>query len=270
MSRYERMFRQCHEKNEGAFIPFVVLHDPDAKTSKKIIDALIQGGADGLELGIAFSDPLADGATIQKADLRALRSGSTVENALKLLKAVRMEHEHLPLGILTYANLVERRGRDYFYKASAEAGADSVLVADVPLLEHQPFRESALAHGIDPVLIAPPNLPPKRLEHIAKEGRGYTYVVTRSGVTGADDQISLDHSELLAGLKRYEAPPAVFGFGIATPAHVKTALKAGAAGVISGSQVVSIIEENLADEATMLKKLQNFVKDMKAATRMAG
>lgn len=270
MSRYERMFRECKEKREGAFIPFVVLHDPDALTSKKIIDALIEGGADGLELGIAFSDPLADGPTIQKADLRALRSGATLESALMLLASVRKEHEHLPLGILTYANLVERRGRDFFYKSCAKAGADSVLVADVPLLEHQPYRESALAHDIDPVLIAPPNLPEKRLQAIAEEGRGYTYVVTRSGVTGVDHTVNLDHRELLAGLKRYEAPPAIFGFGISTPLHVKTALKEGAAGVISGSQVVSIIEENLDNEATMLKKLQDFAREMKAATRLDG
>jgi len=267
MSRYERMFSACKAKNEGAFIPFVVLNDPDPKTSKMIIDALIKGGADALELGIAFSDPLADGPTIQKADLRALRSGSTVESALKLLSEVRKEHEHLPIGILTYANLVERRGRDHFYQACQKAGADSVLVADVPLLEHQPYQESALAHGIDPVLIAPPNLPEKRLSCIAKEGRGYTYVVTRSGVTGADAQLNLSHRELLAGLARYDAPPPVFGFGIATPAHVKTALKEGAAGVISGSQVVSIIEENLSNVAKMLQRLEQFTRDMKAATR---
>src|SRR5262245_29783804 len=121
MSRYERMFRDCKQKGEGAFIPFVVLNDPDPKTSKLIIDALIKGGADALELGIAFSDPLADGPTIQKADLRALRSGTTVQSALKLLSEIRLAHANLPIGILTYANLVERRGRDHFYKACKAA-----------------------------------------------------------------------------------------------------------------------------------------------------
>lgn len=267
MKRYERMFHDLAMKGEGAFIPFAVLNDPDPSTSKSIINALIRGGADALELGIAFSDPLADGPTIQKADLRALRSGSTVQSALKLVHSVRLENPNMPLGILTYANLVERKGRDNFYKACSEAGVDSVLVADAPLFEHQPYKEAALAHGIDPVLIAPPNLPKERLEALAKEGRGYTYVVTRSGVTGADAEINLDHRELLAGLKRYEAPPAVFGFGIAAPAHVKKALAEGALGVISGSQVVNIVEENLNDKKLMIEKLIAFVRDMKAATK---
>lgn len=268
MSRYERMFRELSEKSEGAFIPFVVLNDPDPDSSRKIIETLIQNGADALELGIAFSDPLADGPTIQKADLRAMRSGSTVQNSLQLVHDVRLKHDAIPIGVLTYANLVERKGRDNFYKSCAQAGVDSVLVADVPYLEFEPYKNAALAHSIEPVLIAPPNLPEKRIPAIAKEGRGYTYVVTRSGVTGADAEIALDHRDLLANLKRHEAPPAVFGFGIATPEHVKRALSEGAAGVISGSQTVNIIENHLSDKNLMLEKLGEFVREMKNATKL--
>lgn len=267
MSRYQRMFRELEQKKEGAFIPFVVLNDPDRATSRAIIDVLIQSGADALELGIAFSDPLADGPTIQKADLRALKNGSNVLNSLELVYDIRKQYFDIPIGLLTYANLVERRGRDAFYKACKQAGVDSVLVADVPLLEIQPFKESALAQGIDPVLIAPLNLPKNRALTVAKEGRGYTYVVTRSGVTGADDNLSLGHSDLLEQLKKYQAPPAIFGFGISTPEHVRIALLEGAAGVISGSQIVSIIEDNLTNTPMMLEKLSLFTQSMKSATR---
>jgi tryptophan synthase alpha chain len=263
------MFSDLKAKGEGAFIPFVVLNDPDPETSKRILDALIGAGADALELGIAFSDPLADGPTIQKADLRALRNKTTLKSALNLANHIRRENEALPLGLLVYANIVERHGPKQFYKWCFNAGIDSVLIADAPLLEHQRYFDEAIACGIDPVLIAPPNLPASRYKAIAELGRGYTYVVTRSGVTGADEHLNLEHHALLAGLKKFNAPPPVFGFGIASPTHVKLALKEGALGVISGSQVVSIIEDNLNDVEAMCKKLTVFAKDMKAATKMA-
>lgn len=269
MSRYEKMFQRLEERKEGAFIPFVVLFDPDRETSKKIIAQLIEAGADAVELGIAFSDPLADGPTIQKADLRAIRNGSRVRDALELVKEIRAAYPEIPIGILTYANLVFRNTPDWFYRHCSASGVDSVLVADVPLLEAEPYCESALAHGIEPVMIAPLNLPRERCKDIARLGRGYTYVVTRTGVTGARDQLSLKHHALLEGLKAASAPPPIFGFGISTPAQVSTAINEGAAGAISGSRVVSIIEEHLDDVDLMLREIAHFVGAMKDATRTA-
>jgi tryptophan synthase alpha chain len=268
MSRYDAMFKRLADKKEGAFIPFVVLFDPDREMSKTIIQTMIDAGADALEVGIAFSDPLADGPTIQKADLRALRSGSRVKDALSLIKEVRLKNEDIPIGILTYANLVFRNGLDGFYGQCEEAGVDSVLVADVSLIEAKPYCESALRHNVDPVLIAPPNLPLSRCHDIAQLGRGYTYVVTRRGVTGARDELSFRNQELLRTLKDCGAPPSILGFGISAPDHVKLAMSMGAKGAISGSRVVSIIEENLTDKAAMMKKLTEFIKVMKAATIM--
>lgn len=267
MSRYDQMFRNLQEKKEGAFIPFVVLFDPDRETSKKIILQLIEAGADALELGIAFSDPLADGPTIQKADLRALRSGSRVRDALDLVKEIREAHDDIPIGILTYANLVFRNTLDWFYRHCKQSGVDSVLVADVPIIEAEPYCEAAVANGIEPVLIAPLNLPLERCHDIARLGRGYTYVVTRKGVTGARANLSLGHHDLIEALKKAGAPPAIFGFGISSPAHVKAAIAEGAAGAISGSRVVTIIEEHLSDHNLMLRELSHFVGSMKDATR---
>ncbi len=267
MSRYEKMFLRLKERHEGAFIPFVVLFDPDRDTCKKIIVTLIEAGADALELGLAFSDPLADGPTIQKADLRALRSGSRVREALELVKEIREVYNDIPIGILTYANLVFRNTLDWFYRHCKQCGVDSVLVADVPIIEAKPFCESAIANGIDPVLIAPLNLPLERCYDIANLSRGYTYVVTRKGVTGASQSLDLGHHQLVEALNKACAPPPIFGFGISTQKHIKAALASGAAGAISGSRVVSIIEEHLDDRDLLMRELTHFVGAMKDATR---
>lgn len=270
MSRYQKMFDRLRQRNEGAFIPFVVLFDPDRETCKRIVDTLIEAGADGLELGIAFSDPLADGPTIQKADLRAMYSGSTVRDALGLVSEIRERHADIPIGILTYANLVFKNSLNWFYSHARTCGVDSVLVADVPLIESHPYVQAAVEHDIEPVLIAPINLPLARCEEIARLAKGYTYVVTRRGVTGANDEISFAHQELLQTLKEKNAPPPLMGFGISTPAHMKTALAQGAAGVISGSKVVSIIEDNLRDHDRMMIELAAFVQAMKGASAFGG
>lgn len=259
-ARYAAMFHRL-PRGEGAFGAFVMLGDPDLETSARILDELVEAGADMLEVGIPFSDPVADGPTIQAAAERALRQGVTPPDSFRLLEAFRARHPEVPVGILTYANIVLAPGRDAFYRAAAEAGVDSVLVADVPAIEAAPFVASAIGAGIAPVMIAAPNTPRPTLERIARMGRGYTYCVARTGVTGAERAMELDHSRLLGSLTELGAPPPVLGFGISTPDHVREALAAGAAGVISGSAIVKLVE------AGDLSAVRSFVADMKAATR---
>jgi tryptophan synthase alpha chain len=211
-----------------------------------------------IEVGIPFSDPVADGPVIQAAAVRALENGTTPADCFALLTHFRARHPDVPVGILTYANLVVARGRDDFYARCAAAGVDSVLVADVPLLEAAPYAEAARAHGVEPVLIAAANTPPHRLRDIARLGGGYTYCVARAGVTGADQEVHFDHEEMLATLRAAGAPPPVFGFGISRPDHVRAALAAGAAGVISGSAVVERVARG--------EDVTGFVREMKAAT----
>jgi tryptophan synthase alpha chain len=237
MSRYEAMFA----KGKGVFGAFVMLGDPGLEESGAILDALVAAGADMIEVGIPFSDPIADGPVIQAAAVRALAAGATPAGCFAVLRAFRARHPAVPVGILTYANLVLARGRDDFYRRAADAGVDSVLVADVPLLEAAPFAAAARAHGVDPVLIAAANTPRERLAAIARLGGGYTYCVARAGVTGADEAVRFDHEKMLATLREAGAPPAIFGFGISKPAHVRAALDAGAAGVICGSAIVARI-----------------------------
>ena len=261
MGRYEQMFERLATRGEGAFGAFVTLGDPDLATSARLLDLLATSGADMLEVGIPFSDPVADGPVIQASATRALAAGVRPADCFALLADFRARHPDVPVGILTYANLVVARGRDAFYRAAAEAGVDSVLVADVPLLEAEPFVEAARRHGVAPVLIAATNTPAERLRRIAGLGSGYTYCVARAGVTGAREQVQFDHAAMLEALAAHEAPPAVFGFGISRPDHVAAALAAGASGVICGSAIVERIAAGRIDD------LASFIGEMKAATR---
>lgn len=258
MTRYAAMFERLQARGEGAFGAFAMLGDPDPAASAAILDALVEGGADMLEVGIPFSDPVADGPVIQAAAVRALAAGTRTADCFRLLGEFRTRHPEVPVGILTYANLVMARGREAFYAAAAGAGVDSVLVADVPLIEAQPFLAAARSAGVAPVLIAAPNTPPERLTRIAAEGEGYTYCVARAGVTGADSEVRFA-GEVIAALAAAGAPPAVLGFGISEPEHVRLALEAGAAGVISGSAIVGRVARG--------EDVRGFVAEMKRATR---
>jgi tryptophan synthase alpha chain len=266
MSRYEAMFARLATRGEGAFIPFAMLGDPTPGASARVLDALVAGGADALELGIPFSDPVADGPVIQAAAVRALESGTRLADCWALIRGVRDAHPELPIGLLVYANLVAHRQLGAFYGEAADAGVDSVLVADLPVDAATEFIAAARAHDISPVFIAPPNADDARLARIAAAGGGYTYVVTRAGVTGADATLRRDSSVLLTRLKALGAPPAVLGFGISTPEHVRQGLAMGAAGVISGSAVVRLVAEHHSDHAAPADALTSFVSMMKTAT----
>ncbi|MBT9183370.1 tryptophan synthase subunit alpha [Pectobacterium punjabense] len=267
MERYQQLFARLSEKKEGAFVPFVTLGDPSPEQSLKIIDTLIAAGADALELGVPFSDPLADGPTIQAANLRAFAAGVTPEQCFEMLATIRQKYPEIPIGLLMYANLVFSNGIDEFYQRCAEVGVDSVLVADVPVVESAPFRTAALRHGIAPIFICPPNADDELLREIASYGRGYTYLVSRAGVTGAEKRAQLQLNHLVAKLNAYHAAPPLQGFGISDPTQVRETLASGAAGAISGSAIVRIIEKNLNQPSLMLSELHTFVSEMKAATR---
>ncbi|MDX7987201.1 tryptophan synthase subunit alpha [Xenorhabdus sp. 12] len=267
MERYEQLFKKLENQNQGAFVPFVTLGDPNPDLSLEIINTLISGGADALELGFPFSDPLADGPTIQNANLRALSSKVTSVTCFELLAKIRKQHPEIPIGLLVYANLVFHNGIDDFYRRCKESGVDSVLVADVPLSESSPFRSAAMKYDIAPIFVCPPNADDELLREIASFGRGYTYLLSRAGVTGSENQTTLPLNHIINKLKEYHAAPALQGFGISEPLQVKKALNSGAKGAISGSAIVKIIEDNLHQPAVMQEKLLIFVRNMKEATQ---
>ena len=254
MSRYAEMFERLN--GEGAFGAFLMLGDPDLETSAKLLDAVVDGGADMVEVGIPFSDPVADGPVIQAAAQRALAAGVRVTDCLALIAGFRQRHPDVPVGILTYANIVMARGG--FIRQAAEAGADSLLIADVPSLEAERFAREMQQAGIEPVLIAAANTPEATLQRIAGLSKAYTYCVSRVGITGTHAGGEFD-AGLIERVTRASAPPPVFGFGISKPEHVRAALAAGAKGVICGSAIV--------DLASRHGDVAGFVQSLKAVTR---
>ena len=254
MSRYATMFERLN--GEGAFGAFLMLGDPDIETSARLLDAAVEAGADMIEVGIPFSDPVADGPVIQAAAQRALAAGVRIGDCLELIAALRARHREVPIGILTYANIVVARSG--FIRDAAEAGADSLLIADVPAIEAKPFVEEMAHAGIEPVLIAAGNTPDNTLDRIASLSKAYTYCVSRAGITGIHAGGEFD-AGLIERVKTAGGPPPVFGFGISQPEHVRAALSAGAKGVICGSAIVEKV--GLGEDITPL------IRSLKRATR---
>lgn len=264
--RYQALFARLKTEHQGAFVPFVTVGDPNRALSLKIIDTLVGAGADALELGIPFSDPVADGVVIQDASVRALDSGATPDNCLEIIAEIRHKHPTIPIGLLLYVNLVYRNGIENFYERCAKAGVDSILIADVPLQESAPYRAAAEKFGINQIFIAPPNGDQETLQKVAEYGQGYTYLLSRAGVTGGHAKAGMPVEHMLATLNKHHAPPSLLGFGISTPEQVREAIKLGAAGAISGSAVVKIIQNSLDNPDKLLSEMHKFISKMKAAT----
>ena len=254
MSRYAAMFDRLD--GDGAFGAFLMLGDPDLETSARLLDDVVAGGADMIEVGIPFSDPVADGPVIQAAAQRALAAGVRVGDCLNLISSLRERNSDVPIGILTYANIVVARAG--FMRDAGEAGADSLLIADVPALEAEPFTLEMEQAGIEPVLIAAANTPDEHLRRIAKLTKAYTYCVSRSGITGTHAGGQFD-AGLIDRVKKAGAPPPIFGFGISRPEQVRAALDAGAKGVICGSAIVDLVSRR--------ESVVSFVQSLKAVTR---
>lgn len=255
MSRYSAMFDRL--AGEGAFGAFVMLGDPGLETSARLLDSLVGGGADMIEVGIPFSDPVADGPVIQAAAKRALDAGIRVGDCLDLIAGFRASHPDVPLGILTYANIVVARAG--FMRDAAEAGADSLLIADVPSVEAEPFTREMEQAGLEPVLIAAANTPDATLRRIARFSKAYTYCVSRPGITGVHAAGQFD-TGLIERLEAAGAAPPIFGFGISAPEHVRAALDAGARGVICGSAIVDLAARG-GDVAAFVRSLKNSTRN---------
>ena len=277
MSRFDTLFADLDTKNEGAFVPFVMLGDPSAEDAVDIIGTLIDAGADALELGIPFSDPAADGPTIQKSHLRALDGGATVNKCLDQISEIRRRYPEVPIGMLVYANVPYVRGLEKFYADLHASGADAVLIPDVPVREGAPFIEAATAAGIDPVFIAPAQARPEVLEGVAANSRGYIYAVSRDGVTGAERESQTKGlADVVSNISTYGGAPVLLGFGISTPQHVADAVAAGAAGAITGSAIAKIIDAHveyshpnpgtIRDKDALTAELREYVATMKQAT----
>lgn len=242
--RFENLFARLAQRREGAFVPFVNLCDPDPGTSLAVLETLVASGADALELGIPFSDPCADGPVVEASADRALANGATPARCLDVLRRFRTAHPETPVCLMLYINLVAPPGVRRFMQAAREA-------------------------GLHLVAIVPPNASDERVARIAGLTSGYTYLLSRVGITGTDHASGTPAERIIRDLERAKAPPTLLGFGISTPGHVRRALEAGAAGVIVGSALVKIVSEHLGDRDAMLKALGSAAASFKAATRTA-
>ena len=261
MGRIESVFA---EKSETAFIGFAVAGNLDQKTSVRIAKALIDGGTDILEFGVPFSDPVADGPTIQRADDRALAAGTTPDTIFEIVREVR-GYSDVPIVFLTYYNTIYRRGIDRFYREAHEAGVDGILVADMPVEESEEVVEIAAKYSIDPIFLVTQTTSDERMNIIVRRARGYLYLVSVLGVTGARKTVSPEALALLQRVRKHTSLPLALGFGISTPDHVKTCREAGADGVIVGSAIVDIVEKTLGKTMAMEKELRQYVAGMKKA-----
>lgn len=239
-NRIDRRFQELRARKEKALIPYITAGDPDLATTQELVWAFEKAGADVLELGVPFSDPLADGTTIQRASQRALEHGCTLKAVISAVGRIR-ERSQVPLVLMSYVNPILRMGAQEFATRAGHAGVDGVIIPDLPPEEAQEIARCCDASGIHMIFLAAPTSTDARLRHIVEASRGYIYYVSLKGVTGARDTLEAGLEASLARLRRLTDKPIAVGFGISTPAQAATVARL-ADGVIVGSAIVERIE----------------------------
>ncbi|HRE80527.1 MAG TPA: tryptophan synthase subunit alpha [Opitutaceae bacterium] len=261
MDRITDTFTRAQAEKRAAFVAYLCAGDPDFDTSLAACRTLLKNGVDVLELGVPFSDPLADGLTNQLAAQRALASGMTAERVFALVKAVRAEFPTVPIVFYTYYNLVFSNGSEAYLKAAREAGVDGMLTLDLPPEEATELSALARAQGIKTVFIVAPTTPQSRLKTITGAATGFIYYVSREGVTGVRDSVADNISTAVAQIKAVTRLPVVVGFGISKREHVATVAQ-HADGVVVGSALVNCIRANLGKPDAITQQLQTVAKDL--------
>jgi tryptophan synthase alpha chain len=263
MSRLAETFARVRAEQRAAFVGYVCAGDPDFDTSLSICRTLLRHGVDILELGVPFSDPLADGPTNQLAAQRALESGMTGAKVLELLRRIRTEFPRTPLIFYTYYNLVFANGVDAYIRSAKEAGLDGLLTLDLPPEEAGEVTKACRTHGIDTVFIVAPTTPDARIATIAAATTGFIYYVSREGVTGVRTDSAANIPEAVARIRAHTKLPVAVGFGISTRAQVSQ-VAAFADGVVVGSALVNCIRDHLGAPAKIVERLEKVTVDLAA------
>ena len=251
-----------HFQNRPSLVAYLTCGDPDLATSRDIALAAIEAGADVIELGVPFSDPVADGPVIQRASERALRGGTTLRQVLGLAKDIR-RHSQAGLIMFTYLNPIMRMGMAKFSAVVEDAGVDGALITDLPVEESQDYLSEMHARGLATVFLAAPTSTDQRLKQIAQASRGFVYAVSRTGVTGARQQLPEDAPALVRRLRKYTKLPIAVGFGISTTEQFSAVGNFADAAVV-GSAIVQTIERNPGKEA---ESVAQFVRQLSAVSR---
>ena len=268
MSDIAEVFRKLKAQGNGALVGYVTGGDPKPEFTPRIAEALIKGGVDILEIGIPFSDPIADGPTIQAASVSALEAGTTPQMVLGMAGEVKKKHG-VPVVILTYFNPVFCMGVERFFRLAKSFGIDGVVIPDLPVEEAEAYCDVAKNCGVDTVFLAAPSTSNERLRKIVECTSGFLYVVSHFGVTGAREALEDSTVQLIQRFLSYTSGrvPLAVGFGVSKPEHVKDIIGAGAAGVIVGSAFVNIVRKYQTDFEGMLEELEALARNLKEATK---
>ena len=264
MNRIDARFQQLAQRGQPAFIPFITAGDPTLEATGRIVLELEKAGCDIIELGVPFSDPIADGIVNQEAAQRALKHNVTLHDVVALVKSLRAQTQ-VPLLLFTYFTPVLAYGAESFAKDCKDAGVDGVLCVDLPPEEAGDFKKALDAAGVATVFLIAPTSTPDRVEIIARNSSGFIYYVSRTGVTGERASIERSVEDMVAQIKQHTATPVAVGFGIATPDQAKE-IGAYADGVIVGSAIVRLVGE-LGDSPDMPAKVGAFVKSLADAAK---
>ena len=265
MNRIDKKFQELRDRGASAFMPYLCAGDPTPELTAKLLLTLEAAGADLIELGVPFSDPIADGPTIQRASERALTHGISLQQILEIVTSIRPQTD-IPIALMSYYNPIFRMGEEAFCKAAQDAGVDGVIVPDLPPEEAQQLLEIAPRYNLATIFLVAPTSPPERMQLIASVSTGFIYCVSVTGVTGARAMLSDEVAPMITELRKHTDKPISVGFGVSTPEQA-TQVSQIADGVIVGSAIVNVIEENMDDEGKMLAAVKQFTSNLDAGVK---
>jgi tryptophan synthase alpha chain len=268
MSEIEKVFQRLQARGKGVLIGYVTGGDPKPQLTPVIAEALIKGGVDIIELGIPFSDPIADGPTIQAASVRALEAGTTPKLVLGMAGEIKRKYG-LPVVLLTYYNPIFRMGLENFFRLASSFGIDGVVVPDLPVEEADEYRKAARTFEVDTIFLAAPSTSIERLRKIVRCTSGFLYLVSHFGVTGERDTLDDSTVQLIKKVLPYTAGrvPLAVGFGVSKPEHARYVIEAEANGVIVGSAFVNVVNKHQGKVGRMLEEIEKLACELKEATK---
>jgi tryptophan synthase alpha chain len=265
VSRLAARFRELKARNEAALICFVTAGDPSEDLTVEVVNEIARAGADAVEIGLPFSDPLADGPSVQASSQRALESGMTTIKALALVRRIREANPDLPLILMTYYNPIRHYGLEKYAQDARAAGADAHIVTDLTPEEAADWKKYSVENGLDTVFLLAPTSTPDRVKVVAELSTGFLYCVSRTGVTGARKDVPAEVVEVVGRIRAQTTVPICVGFGVSTAEHVR-AICSFADGAVVGSSLVDLIHHNR-ENPELLRTVHDYVAELKSGTK---
>ena len=266
MNRIDKKFQELRAQGTSAFMPYVCAGDPNPELTAKLFLTLEEAGADLIELGVPFSDPIADGPTIQRASERALTHNISLQQILEIVTSLRKQTD-TPIALMSYYNPIFRMGEETFCKAAQAAGVDGLIVPDLPPEQAQSLLEVAPKYNLATIFLVAPTSPPERMQLIASVSTGFIYCVSVTGVTGARATLSDEVAPMIAELRKHTDKPVCVGFGISTPEQAQQ-VAAVADGAIVASAIINVYEKNIADETRLLAAVKQFASALASGVKV--